>query len=130
MLRIRTQAQFQLVMSQRPVASTPHFALHRLFPGPHAAFVCAATPRPEWLGAVVPKRWASRAVTRNTIKRQIYQLAGGVQAPAQLASPTALVVRLRSGFSKQLFKSATSHALKEAVRGELLQLLALAGRST
>ena len=28
-----------------------------------------------WMGALVPKRWARRAVTRNAIKRQIYSVS-------------------------------------------------------
>jgi ribonuclease P protein component len=28
-----------------------------------------------WLGAMVPKRWARRSVTRHTIKRQIYAVS-------------------------------------------------------
>jgi ribonuclease P protein component len=34
---------------------------------------------PRWLGCVVPKRHARRAVTRNLIKRQVYAAAGRVE---------------------------------------------------
>jgi ribonuclease P protein component len=72
-----------------------------------------------WLGAMVPKRWAKRAVTRNTIKRQIYQV---IQAFEPRFPQAAHVVRLRSGFDRKVFVSATSDQLKHAVRTELEQL--------
>lgn len=75
--------------------------------------------RAPWLGAVIPKRWARRAVTRNTIKRQIYAVA---QEFALQLPDAALVVRLRSGFDRAQFTSATSDALRRAVRAELQQL--------
>ncbi len=75
---------------------------------------------------MVPKRWAKRAVTRNMIKRQIYSL--GAQAASALPR-AAYVVRLRAGFDRQQFVSATSDALKRAVRQELLALFGYAQRS-
>ncbi len=71
------------------------------------------------MGALVPKRWAKRAVTRNTIKRQIYTVSLSYERRLPAA---AHVVRLRAGFDRQQFRSATSDALREAVRGELEQL--------
>ena len=73
-----------------------------------------------WLGSVVPKRHARRAVTRNLIKRQIR---------ATLAShahelPHGLwVVRLRAPFDRAAFASAASVALRAAARAELDGLL-------
>lgn len=107
-------------MAGAPVAKTPHFALHRgtlnsvhegraLFPVADA-----------WLGVLLPKRWARRAVTRNAIRRQIYEAA---REKAAALPQAALVVRLRSEFSRKQFVSATSDALKRAVRAELDQLL-------
>ncbi len=96
-------------MAAGVAATTPHFALHQQ--------TSAKTPR---IGAVVPKRLAKRAVTRNTIKRQIY-------AAAFMRSPNATaaqVVRLRREFDRKLFISATSNMLKQAVREELQQLFA------
>ncbi len=72
---------------------------------------------------MVPKRWAKRAVTRNTIKRQIYAVSS--QFSPSLA-PRAHVVRLRATFDRKEFVSATSEALKAAVRAELLDLFARA----
>jgi ribonuclease P protein component len=74
---------------------------------------------------MVPKRWARRAVTRNTIKRQIYAVAALFEARLPQA---AHVVRLRSAFDRQQFVSATSDPLKQAVRAELLQLFGYAAR--
>jgi ribonuclease P protein component len=76
-------------------------------------------PQAVWLGAMVPKRWARRAVTRNTIKRQIYAISEQFEVRLPCA---AHVVRLRSGFDRKQFISATSTLLKQAVRLELVQL--------
>ena len=73
-----------------------------------------------WVGAMVPKRWAKRAVTRNAIKRQIYNACSSRATDMPVA---AYVIRLRSGFDRKQFVSATSDALKLAVRIELQQLL-------
>lgn len=119
--RLRSRQQFQAVLAQAPVAKTPHFALHRLAPGATAEGSSPLFPEPgPWLGALVPKRWARRAVTRNAIRRQIY-----ATAPAGLPV-AAHVLRLRSGFNRAHFVSASSAALKRAVREELLQLWARA----
>ncbi|MEN9889632.1 MAG: Ribonuclease protein component [Pseudomonadota bacterium] len=68
---------------------------------------------------MVPKRWARRAVTRNTIKRQVY----AVSAQFETRLPAAAhVVRLRATFDRRLFVSASSDALKQSVRQELVQL--------
>ena len=118
--RLRSRAQFQAAMAGAPVAKTAHFALHRraldapsvgrpLFPVPAA-----------WVGVVLPKRWARRAVTRNAIRRQIHELS---RLYADTLPHAAWVVRLRSEFSRKQFVSATSEPLKRAVRAELEQLL-------
>ncbi len=84
-----------------------------------------ALDRPA-VGALVPKRWAKRAVTRNTIKRQIYHVSQLFET--QLATG-AHVVRLRSAFDPRLFPSATSAPLRAAVRQELLALFGHAGHT-
>ena len=76
-----------------------------------------------WIGCVVPKRHARRAVTRNLLKRQI---RGSFERHAA-ALPTGLwLVRLRAGFPLTDFVSARSAALALAVRCELDGLLARA----
>ena len=82
----------------------------------------------SWLGAMVPKRWARRAVTRNAIKRQIYAVTALPEA--QLQQPAAAhVVRLRSTFDRKQFISPSSDLLKQAVRAELQQLFAYARKA-
>lgn len=74
------------------------------------------------IGAMVPKRWARRAVTRNLIKRQIYSLAAS-HAPEFAQTPhVAHVVRLSAAFDTAHFKSASSDGLRRAVRAEIEQL--------
>ena len=77
------------------------------------------------MGAVVPKRHAKRAVTRNGIKRQIYAVSAAFEERLPAA---AHVVRLRMEFARKEFASAWSDALKASVRGELLQLFERAAR--
>ncbi len=132
--RLKTRPQFQAALAGGTVSRTPHFALHRLNLAPPKdiplaiASVSGSAPLPEhalfglfdvWLGAMVPKRWARRAVTRNAIKRQIYHVSECFVDRLPLA---AHVVRLRATFDRQQFISATSEPLKLAVREELLQL--------
>jgi ribonuclease P protein component len=67
-----------------------------------------------WLGAMVPKRWARRSVTRHTIKRQIYAVSSDYEDALLCAS---YVVRLRSGFDRKQFVSATSdHSRRRSAR--------------
>jgi len=73
----------------------------------------------RWLGLVVPKRHAKRAVTRTLMKRQIRNVAA---ACAPQLEPGLWVVRQRSPFDAKQFPSAASDALKEAARAELRAL--------
>jgi ribonuclease P protein component len=68
---------------------------------------------------MVPKRWAKRSVTRNAIKRQIYNVSADFEP---LLSERAHLVRLRATFDRSQFVSASSELLKSAVRAELQQL--------
>ena len=69
-----------------------------------------------WLGLVVPKRHAKRAVTRTLLKRQIRQAAA---ACAPQLAPGLWVVRQRHPFDPKQYPSAASEALKAAgLRGE------------
>ena len=135
-------------MAGGTLARTPHFALHCValtaaeqprsgLSGPDTAAVQRkmqsrhAPPLFEktgvWMGAMVPKRWAKRAVTRNAIKRQIYSASALAEIDL---SDAAHVVRLRAGFDIKTFPSATSDALKKAVCLELTQLFANAVHSS
>jgi len=133
--RLKTRTQFQAVLAGQTIARTAHFALHCAAldaPAPVSAkpVPASATQKPlfavqdVWVGAMVPKRWARRSVTRNAIKRQIYT----VSALMEKALPCAAhVVRLRAGFDKKQFVSATSDSLKTVVRLELNQLFGKLG---
>jgi ribonuclease P protein component len=132
--RLKTRPQFQAALAGGTVSRTAHFALHRLpltaGTGTPKAMADTAGPAPDeaqalfaldgvWIGAMVPKRWARRAVTRNTIKRQIYAVSSRF---ADRLPSAAHVVRLRTAFDRKQFISATSEQLKKAVREELEQL--------
>ena len=76
-------------------------------------------PEAAWLGAIVPKRHAKRAVTRSLLKRQIRAAFNDLPGlPAGL-----WVVRLRTPFDRKLFPSASSEALRCAARDELVALV-------
>jgi ribonuclease P protein component len=87
------------------------------------------TPSPggveRWLGLVVPKRHARRAVTRSLMKRQIRHIAAACAAQLE---PGLWVVRQRHPFDVKQFPSAASDALKEAARTELRALFERAVR--
>ena len=119
MHRLKTRPQFQATMAAGTLVRTPHFALHclRLDAPAHPLF--AQADGACWVGPLVPKRWARRAVTRNAIRRQIYAVARHFAA---LLPSAAYVVRLRAAFDRAQFPSAASLALKRAVRAELEQL--------
>lgn len=144
MQRLKTRPQFQAVLAGSIVAKTEHFALHRnglnaVVPqtGPDRSQektagkdypVPALFPLQDiWIGAMVPKRWAKRAVTRNAIKRQIYTVSADFLPHYPQA---AFLVRLRKAFSRKEFLSATSVQLKEAVRAEVQVLMKAGAAST
>lgn len=126
MERLKQWAEFQAVMGAGAVARTPHFVLHQWPANEQAAKGPGFEKTPALfvdgvllLGALTPKRWAKRAVTRNLIKRQIHHVS---QEFAHQLLPTAYVVRLRASFDPKKFVSASSEALKCVVREELTQL--------
>jgi len=134
--RLKTWPQFQAALAGGTVARTAHFALHKLrLPCGSETLLQPFAPDSgsapsleqalfglgqSWLGAMTPKRWARRAVTRNAIRRQVYAVGQGYGACLPCA---AHVVRLRAGFDRQKFPSAASDALRAAARAELAQLL-------
>jgi ribonuclease P protein component len=106
--RIVKTDEFSSVFRLRPAQKTAHFVLYtRSNELPHAR-----------LGVVVAKRFAPRAVTRNTIKRVTRELFRMAQLPAldcivRLARP----VNAKNG-------PATTAALKAAIRVEIARLFA------
>jgi ribonuclease P protein component len=147
--RLLQSADFERVLAVPPRSRSAHFAVHHLAARPtlpaagrrragksklstEAAPVCPQpvdeSPAGWWLGAVVPKRHARRAVTRNLIKRQIRGVMAaclaGREGEREPALPHGLwVVRLRSPFDLKTWPSAASDALRQAARAELAQLL-------
>ncbi len=77
-------------------------------------------PKGRWLGTVVPKRHAKRAVTRNLIKRQMRMVMAG---QAQALPLGLWVLRLKSVFDPRSFSSPGSDALRRSARAELELLL-------
>ena len=73
----------------------------------------------RWLGLVVPKRHARRAVTRSLLKRQ---MRVAVQRESGMAGGM-WVLRLCSPFDRGQFPSAASPALRGAARDELTVLM-------
>ena len=145
--RLVRAADFERALRQRSCASTPHFAMHHVSataPAPAVAIgqpsaeqlstkLLATSAQPvddlaggQLLGAVVPKRHARRAVTRNLVKRQIYAVAERHRATL----PDGIwVLRLRAPFERSLFGSAASTALKQATRSELEVLFGAATKA-
>ena len=123
------RADFQAVMAAEVVSRTPHFVLHRRLAttsSPACAIPQASTSAPmkaavSRVGAVLPKRLARRAVTRNTLRRQIYNVMEVFEGRLPVGDH---VVRLRAPFDRSQFISATSTQLKQAARVELEQLVA------
>jgi ribonuclease P protein component len=135
--RLVHSADFQRLLSTPAWSRSTHFAVHHLPVVPsrpkRAASGTSATKLstssvnnlPEavddlqgrfWLGAVLPKRLARRAVTRNLLRRQI---RAALQRHAGSLPGGLWVVRLRAGFARTDFVSAASDLLRQAARGEL-----------
>ena len=148
--RLVVSAEFERVLALRSRAATAHFAVHHLAAQPSTRRApLKAPPAPKlstepspasplpvedfsastlspalsWVGAVVPKRHARRAVTRSLIKRQIYAAA---ERHRDRMEPGLWIVRLRSPFDRAEFASAASPALLRCARAELDRLLGAA----
>ena len=129
MRRLTSREQFQATLAGPIVAKTEHFALHRLAleastPARHQAssgdaWAALFPGGGVWLGAMAPKRWARRAVTRNLIKRQIHHVSASQQ---HLFAAAAHVVRLRAAFDPVRFASAASKPLRSLVAMQLDEL--------
>ena len=90
-------------------------------PRERSALRCVVAGVPNiWLGCVVPKRHARRAVTRSLLRREIRAAVTTRRATL----PEGLwVVRLRAGFDRSRFPSASSDALRQTARAELASLV-------
>jgi ribonuclease P protein component len=106
--RIVKTDEFSSVFRLRPSQKSAHFVLYtRLNQLPHAR-----------LGVVVAKRFAPRAVTRNTIKRVTRELFRQTGLP-----PIDCLVRLAKPVNSKA-GPATTAKLKAALRVELARLFA------
>ena len=106
--RIVKTDEFSSVFRLRPTQKSAHFVLYtRLNNLPHAR-----------LGVVVAKRFAPRAVTRNTIKRVTRELFRVSALPA-----LDCIVRLSRPVNAK-DGPATNAALKAAIRVEIARLFA------
>lgn len=152
--RLLRSADFERVLRTRTRVSSTHFAVHHLPERPSRPHKTMGEQQVEgseeelstggapnmvkavddfvanaevglWLGAVVPKRHARRAVTRTLLKRQIRSVVG---ARAEALVGGLWVVRLRAPFDKTAFPSAASEALKLCAREELEHLLSAAAQ--
>ena len=142
--RLVHKADFERLLGSRSRARSTHFALHHVSGSPSdpglwvpkasagelSTTLAPSLPPPvddlpggHWIGCVVPKRHARRAVTRSLFKRQIR--ASFARHAASLPGGLWLV-RLRAGFALTEFVSARSSALAHAARTELDGLLARA----
>ncbi len=147
--RITRAADFERVLKTSSQARSPHFAVHHLACAPSVPKKPAGKPaglqlstseatqcevpvddtvagQPGkalnsgvWLGMVVPKRHAKRAVTRTLLKRQIK----AVMELQQPVPPGLWVVRLRAPFDRATYVSAASKALSSVAREELTLVL-------
>jgi ribonuclease P protein component len=147
--RILQKVDFERVLATRSCSRSLHFALHHVpdsptervwqpKASPHTDLSTGPAPScPQlvddsvvvrsgqtltgrWLGCVVPKRHAKRAVTRNLLKRQV---RAAFQRFDQALPAGLWLVRLRAPFARQDFVSAKSTALAAAARVELDAML-------
>ena len=73
-----------------------------------------------WFGAVVPKRHARKAATRNLLRRQI---RAAMERHHAVLAHGLWLVRLRAPFDAHRYRSAAPDLLRAAARDELDALL-------
>lgn len=146
--RLKRRAEFERVLGtggNGVAARSQHFVLHHVSdafgaaPGAatgqlstgssttqgDAVDVSVASAGGVRAGAVIPKRWARRSVTRSLLKRQVF---AAFERHLSLMPAGMWVVRLRSSFDTAQFPSAASQALRAAARSELDRLFEQAVR--
>jgi ribonuclease P protein component len=89
----------------------------------NSSSAASSSPASLGLALVVPKRHAKRAATRNLVKRQMREV---MRQRVLEWSGRQVLIRQRSAFALQQYRSASSAALRHAVRGELDLLFAQA----
>jgi ribonuclease P protein component len=142
--RLLRKSDFERLLAVPARCRSVHFAAHHLPGGASAAArrvnradvnelstalsTAADAPVDDlpgglWLGCVIPKRHAPRAVTRNVLRRQI---RAAMQRHQDALDSGLWLVRLRRPFERSAFRSADSTALRGGAAGELDRLLAQA----
>jgi ribonuclease P protein component len=138
--RLLHKSDFERVLAVPPCSRSAHFAVHFLQarPGaprrPASAMLCTEdapvsdnpvdkSPDAHWLGCVIPKRHAARSVTRNMLRRQV---RAAMERHVPGLRPGLWLVRLRQPFSRKVFVSADSAALRSVASSELDRLFARA----
>jgi ribonuclease P protein component len=118
---------FERVLGTLSCARSVHFSVHFLacLPSQKKTFYFAQEISKIWLGVVVPKRYAKRAVTRNLVKRQVRE---AVICRSSLSGVQGLkkglwVLRLKAPFNLEVYPCASSVALRRCVAEELDVLL-------
>jgi ribonuclease P protein component len=143
--RLLHRRDFDRLLAVPPCLRSAHFAVHHVAAVPalsrralrHAAARKLSTdsstdpdnpvdklPNAVWLGPMIPKRHAPRAVTRNLLRRQVRAAA---QRHEALLSAGLWLVRLRRPFAPAESPSAASPALRRMVAAELDRLFERAG---
>ncbi|MEK0417756.1 MAG: hypothetical protein RI949_1762 [Pseudomonadota bacterium] len=141
--RLQQAGDFRRLLDAPVRQRSAHFAVHYLRATPSAAKRAGSEvenkdlstghepncpkavddqPASRWLGCMVPKRHARRAVTRSLIKRQMRAVASAHEGHL---SAGLWLIRLSRPFSAQDFPSASSNALRKAARMELDRLMGL-----
>jgi ribonuclease P protein component len=139
--RLVHRQDFERLLATRPVQRSAHFALHHVAavpsrpgavrsapaqnqlstdPANNRAAPVDNSPRGHWLGCLVPKRQARRAVTRSLVKRQMRAVFA---RHAQALADGLWLLRLKAPLTAPTFVSAASARLTEALRAELEGLL-------
>jgi ribonuclease P protein component len=130
MNRLGSWEEFKVVMDLGFTCHSSWFVLHQVSlntllaqinPTPAMVSITRGLAGNQKLGALVPKRWAKRAVTRNTVKRQIFNVFTEFQNKLQVEH--AMVIRLRREIKKTDYKSAKSEELVLKIQSELQELL-------
>ena len=117
---LKTWKDFQIVLSGEKSSRTVYFSLHSC--ERHLVDHVNGNQDPLkniLFGALVPKRCAKRAVTRNSIKRQIRSI---VSQHTMLSNDKAYVIRLHKEIKSTHTKSADSDVIKEIIRNDLIVL--------
>ena len=122
-------------MRQGLRVSSPHFVLHccpKISRPAHAngASIGKSSNTGNRIGALLPKRWAKKAVRRNLLRRKIYAIAASHLPALSQTAGQALdcVVRLRASWAVQAYPSASSPKLRQELGQELNTLFVLAQR--